>query len=196
MPAEPGGFRRIGERERVGLGFLSVVSGTFVAPDGFTFERDIVRHPGAVCVVPLAEDGTVVCVRQYRSAVDEHVLEIPAGKMDVPGEPPELGARRELAEEVGLEAGTVTYLATFYNSPGFTDETTHCFLAEELREVGRASVGVEERYMTVEKVALDDVFSLVGEGTLVDGKTIVAMLLAKRLVDGRSTGAGPETAGR
>jgi len=194
MPAEPGGFRRIGERERIGLGFLSIVSGTFVAPDGFTFERDIVRHPGAVCVVPLDGDGRVVCVRQYRSALDRLVLEIPAGKMDVPGEPPEVGARRELVEEIGAEAERLTWLTTFYNSPGFTDETTHCFLAEGLTEVGRAAEGVEEHFMTVERFALDDVFTLIADGTLVDAKTIVAALLAKRLVDDRGAALEPRPA--
>ncbi|HVC25090.1 MAG TPA: NUDIX hydrolase [Acidimicrobiales bacterium] len=187
MPAEPGGFRRIGERERVGLGFLSIVSGTFVAPDGFTFERDIVRHPGAVCVVPLDGDDQVVCVRQYRSAVDLQVLEIPAGKMDVPGEPPEVGARRELAEEIGYAAASLTWLTTFYNSPGFTDEATHCFLGEGLTEVGRSTDGVEEQFMTVERFALHDVYALVSDGTLVDAKTILATILAKRLVDERRT---------
>lgn len=187
MPADPGGFRRIGERERIGLGFLSVVSGTFVAPDGFTFERDVVRHPGAVCVVPLERDGTVVCVRQYRSAVDELVLEIPAGKMDVPGEPPEAAARRELVEEIGYEAETLTHLVTFYNSPGFTDETTHCFLGEGLREVGRATEGIEEHFMTVERVPLDEVLTLVASGALVDGKSILSMLVAKKLLDDRAT---------
>ena len=194
MPAEPGGFRRIGERGRIGLGFLSIVSGTFVAPDGFTFERDIVRHPGAVCVVPLDRDGRVVCVRQYRSALDRLVLEIPAGKMDVPGEPPEVGARRELVEEIGAEAERLTWLTTFYNSPGFTDETTHCFLAEGLTEVGRAAEGVEEHFMTVERFALDDVFTLIADGTLVDAKTIVAALLAKRLVDDRGAALEPRPA--
>lgn len=186
MPPEPGSFRRIGERKRLELDFLDVVTGTFVGPDGFTFERDIIRHPGAVCVVPLETDGNVVCVRQYRSAIDRYVLEIPAGKMDVAGEPPELGARRELAEEVGLEASSVTPLVTFHNSPGFTDEITHCFLAEGLSDVGRATQGVEEHNMTIERFRLADLDRLISSGVLDDAKTIIACCMAQRLVSARN----------
>jgi len=186
MPPEPGEFRRIGERERLELSFLRLVTGTFVGPDGFTFERDVVRHPGAVCVVPLEASGDVVCVRQYRSAIDRYVLEIPAGKMDVPGEPPALGARRELAEEVGLVAGVLTPLVTFFNSPGFTDEVTHCFLAEGLVEVGRSTQGIEEDHMTVERIPLSGVGDLVASGELVDAKTIIACDAAWRLVTARA----------
>jgi ADP-ribose pyrophosphatase len=188
MSADRGEFRRIGERERLELGFLSVVTGTFVGPDGFTFEREIVRHPGAVCVVPLEADRKVVAVRQYRSAIDRPVLEIPAGKMDVPGEAPLLGARRELAEEVGLEAGTITPLASFFNSPGFTDEHTFMFLGEELVEVGQATVGIEEQYMTIERFALDEIGELVRRGEIIDAKTIIACYLALDLLAQRAAG--------
>jgi len=194
MPAEPSGFRRIGERGRLDLGFLKVVTGTFVDPDGFTFERDIVRHPGAVCVVPLDENGEVVAVRQYRAAVDRSVLEIPAGKMDVPGEPPVIGARRELAEEVGLEAASLDLITTFLNSPGFTDETTHCYLAEGLREVGQSTQGVEEQFMTIERFPLRELYSLVGSGEIVDAKTILCCAVALDRVSKRESGRGTSTA--
>lgn len=190
MHPDAGEFRRIGERERLKLGFLTVVTGTFVGPDGFTFERDIIRHPGAVCVVPLDAEGRVVCVRQYRSAIDRYVLEIPAGKMDVPGEAPVVGAQRELAEEVGLTAGTLTPLVTFFNSPGFTDETTHCFLAEELTDVGQSTQGIEEDHMTVERFPLDELHELMARRELVDAKTIIACTVAKHHVDARSSGQG------
>ena len=102
---------------------ISLAVGAFEAPDGDTFERDVVHHPGAVSVVPVVDEGTaVLLVRQYRAAVDRDLLEIPAGKRDVAGEPPELTARRELEEEVGMRAGRLEQLAEFYNSPGFCDE--------------------------------------------------------------------------
>ena len=88
-------------------------------------------------VVPLLDDGRVVLVRQYRAACDRHLLEIPAGKRDVAGEPPEQAARRELAEEVGYRAGRAAGLARFYNSAGFSDEFSHVFLARDL--AGRRS---------------------------------------------------------
>ena len=97
-----GAFRQIGERARYSGERLQVVIGTFVGPDGFTFDREIVRTFDAVCVVPLESDREhVLLVRQYRGPVDQALLELPAGKLDVPGEPPEQCAARELAEEVG-----------------------------------------------------------------------------------------------
>ncbi|MGH9303177.1 MAG: NUDIX domain-containing protein, partial [Acidimicrobiales bacterium] len=100
-----GSFRSIGERQRLEGGFFSVVSGTFVGPDGFTFEREIVRHPGAVAIVALEDDGqSVLMVSQYRGAVDKCLLELPAGKRDILGEAPALCAARELAEEIGRSA--------------------------------------------------------------------------------------------
>ncbi|MEZ5374173.1 MAG: NUDIX hydrolase [Microthrixaceae bacterium] len=91
-------------------------------PDGASHQRDVVRHPGAVSVLPLHDDGTVTLVRQYRVALDGDLLEIPAGKADVAGEAAADLARRELAEEVGLSAASCERLVGFFLSPGYTDE--------------------------------------------------------------------------
>ena len=115
---------------------VSLAVGTFESPDGHRFERDIVHHPGAVVMVPYDErTGEVVFVRQYRAALDQALLEVPAGKRDVEGEPPEVTAVRELAEETGLEAGSWQLVGRFYNSPGFSDEESWCYLARDLRAV-------------------------------------------------------------
>ncbi len=190
MPSpEPPAFRRIGERERVSNSFIRLVTGTFVDPEGYTFEREIVRHLGAVCVVPLEADGDhVLCVRQYRAPLDTTVLELPAGKMDVPGELAEPCARRELAEEVGMEADRMTELGSFYNSPGFTDERTTCFLAEGLRHVGREHHGIEEQHMTVERVRRSRLWDLVADGSVVDAKTIIGLALVERHLAERARG--------
>lgn len=185
---EPGGFRRIGERPRFQGAFIRLVLGTFVDPDGFTFERDIVRHPGAVCIVPLRADGEVLMVRQYRAPIDAPILELPAGKLDVPGEAVETSARRELLEEIGYEAATLTPLGRFYNSPGFTDELTFCFLAEGLASAPRATQGVEEHHMTVEHVPLEEAFALVERGELVDGKSMIGLSLAREHLRARALG--------
>jgi len=191
-PAEPGGFRRIGERERLGGFFFTHVTGTFVDPEGFTFEREIVRHPGAVCVVPLEADGRhIVFVRQYRAALDRALLELPAGKRDLPDEAPELCARRELAEEVGR----ITELGRFFNSPGFTDEETICFLAEDLSDAEREAHGIEEHHLTIERVDLDDLESLMASGELVDGKSIIGCLLARGVLAKRSAVPEPGASG-
>lgn len=187
MPgAEGTGFRRIGERERLAGGFFQIVTGTFVDPDGFTFEREIVRHPGAVCVVALEDDAShVLGVRQYRAPVDQLLLELPAGKRDVAGEPAERCAKRELAEEAGVEAARWTELGRFYNSPGFNDEQTIAFLAEVLTPTEREADGTEERHMTIERIDLEDLDQLVTSGVIVDAKTIIACQLARHALDAR-----------
>lgn len=177
---ERAGFRSLGERERFHGGFLRVVTGTFVGPDGFTFERDIVRHPGAVVVVPMEADRRhVLVVRQYRAAVDERILELPAGKLDILDEPPEICAQRELAEEIGYRASTLTALCQFLNSPGFTDERSWCFLAEGLEPCERDAQGVEERHLTVERVDLEQLDELIAAREIVDAKTIIGLLLTR-----------------
>jgi ADP-ribose pyrophosphatase len=185
MPSPDGGFRFLGERTRYAGSFFSLTTGTFLDPGGYTFERDIVRHPGAVCVVPLDADDKILMLRQYRGSVDRHILELPAGKLDVPGEVTEEAARRELAEETGRIAGRVTELGYFFNSPGFTDEATTCYLAEDLIDKGRATQGVEEDHMTIELVALADVWNLQTAGELIDGKSLIALALTERLLASR-----------
>jgi ADP-ribose pyrophosphatase len=187
-----GAFRPIGERVRFSGERLTVAIGTFVGPDGFTFERELVRTFDAVCVVPLESDREhVLLVRQYRGPVDRALLELPAGKLDVPGEPPELCAARELNEEVGAEADRFTELGRFFNSPGFCDELTTCFLAEGLRAGERAADGVEEEHLVIERISLSSVDELIAGGDIVDAKTIVGLLLARSFLSPDRSGAQP-----
>lgn len=177
-----GGFRRVGE-ETVFRGHLfSVAHLRLVDPGGEAFERDVVVHPGAVAVVPLHDDGSVTLVRQLRPAVGAAVLEVPAGTCDVDGEPTVETARRELAEEAGLEAAAFRPLATVLNSPGYTSQRTIVYLATGLSSCPTARAGVEERHMTVERVPLGDVEGLVAAGALVDATTVVGLLLARSRV--------------
>jgi 8-oxo-dGTP pyrophosphatase MutT (NUDIX family) len=170
-------FRKLAETE-VHRGWLvTVTAARFQAPDGTEFERDVVHHPGAVVVVPLTAAGTVLMVRQFRAAVGTELLEIPAGKRDVQGEPTEVTAARELAEEVGRRAGRLDLLARFYNSPGFTDELSWLYLARDLTTVSDSRQGVEERHMTVEEVALADAPALIRAGRIVDAKSIIGLSL-------------------
>jgi ADP-ribose pyrophosphatase len=176
-------FRRLAERELYRGPLISVANGTFEAPSGERFDRDIVHHPGAVSVVPLLADGrTVVLVRQYRAAVDRELLEIPAGKRDVAGEPPAATAARELEEEIGMRAGRLTKLAEFFNSPGFCDEHSTVFLAHELSEVTASAQGVEEQHMTVERIDLAVIGDLIAAGDLIDAKSIIGLCLARQLL--------------
>lgn len=172
------GFRHLGDRVLHRGHVITLCEADFEGPDGERFQREVVRHPGAVSVVALTEDRHVVMVRQYRAAVDDVVLEIPAGKRDVADEPPETTARRELAEEVGLHAAELTLLARFHNSIGFTDEESFVFLATGLRAVPSDRQGIEESFMEVVHVPLASTPDLIASGELTDGKSIIGVTLA------------------
>jgi 8-oxo-dGTP pyrophosphatase MutT (NUDIX family) len=119
-------------------------------------------------------------VRQYRVAPDGDLLEIPAGKADVEGEAAVELARRELAEEVGLEAESCERLAGFFLSPGYSNEWHETFLATGLSKVPSAADGAEERHMDVLRLGLDDAIEGIATGRIVDAKTIIALLAAAR----------------
>ncbi len=173
-------FRKVGERTVFEGSVISLGVGTFEAPDGHRFEREIVHHPGAVSVVPLTDDDDVILVRQYRAPLDRELLEIPAGKRDVADEPIELTAHRELVEEIGMRAGRLELLAEFHNSVGFCDEQSFVFLATELEATATDLQGIEEQHMTIERVALDDVFALIAAGEITDAKTVIGLTLTLR----------------
>jgi ADP-ribose pyrophosphatase len=174
-----GGFRRVAETEVFRGWIFSVAQAQLLDPADQPFERFIIHHPGAVTVVPVDARRRVTLVRQYRAAVDRTVLEIPAGTRDVEGESPEDTARRELAEEAGLEAERLERLIGIFNTPGVSDQYTMIFLATGLSPCPARPAGVEEGYMTIETVSLDDVDALVADGTLVDETTVLGLLLAR-----------------
>ncbi len=159
---------------------IRVQRATFLDPDGVPFARDIVRHPGAVAVVAVTDAGSVVLVRQYRPAVDRWLLEVPAGTCDVEGEPPDVAAGRELAEEVGYAADRLTLLTRAAVTPGFCDEIAHVYLATGLRPVPTGRQGAEESFMEVVEVPLDRFDDMVDRGTVVDASTILGVALARR----------------
>lgn len=179
-----GSFRQVHERERFSSRVFRVASVEVTDPEGELFTRDVVRHPGAVAVVPVGEDGTVSLVRQYRPAVGRAVLEVPAGTCDEAGEAPEETARRELAEEAGLRADDLRLLARLFNTPGYSDQVTAIYLATGLTPCATDRSGVEERFMEVVTVGLDDLLAEVARGDVVDATTMVGLLLASRVSQG------------
>lgn len=187
--SEGAAFRIVASREVGRAGFLAITEETVEAPDASRVARTVVRHPGAVVVVPVVEGTHAVLVRQYRAAVDGWLLEVPAGKRDVDGEPPETTAARELLEETGHTAGRIVELAQFFNTPGFCDEYTYLYVALDLDAGGaREPVGVEEHAMVLEHVALADVEGLIAAGAIRDAKTIIGLLLARAHVAGEYGG--------
>lgn len=178
--AGPTPFRIVSERT-VWTGLRITVAMRDVAgPDGSRHEREVVHHPGAVGVVPLHADGAVTLVRQYRAPIDRMLWEVPAGLRDVEGEDPAATAARELAEEAGLEAGTLEHLITFHNSPGFCDEAVVIYLATNLSEVPDDRQGVEEQHMEVARVPLAEALAMVDDGRITDAKTVIALLATDR----------------
>jgi ADP-ribose pyrophosphatase len=182
------GYRLVGSQEIARGGFLTFSEETFETPAGERFVRWLVEHPGAVAAVPVEDgpDGPVVhLVRQWRPATRSPLLEIPAGKLDVAGEAPDDAMARELAEEIQQKAGRLVKLASFWNSPGFSTELTHVYVALDLSPCDRPEVAKEEEQdMTIERVPLRDVGRRIAAGEISDAKTIIGLALAERYLAG------------
>ena len=144
---------------------------------GRTARLDIVDHPGAVTLLPLDEAGNVWFIRQYRHAVGQVILELPAGTLR-PGEDPALAANRELQEEIGMRAGQLDKLASFWLAPGYSTELMHTYLATQLTPASLPQDEDEE--IVVEKVPRARAVSLALDGSLQDSKSLAAVLLAAR----------------
>ncbi|HEX2895635.1 MAG TPA: NUDIX hydrolase [Marmoricola sp.] len=141
------------------------------------FRRLVVEDPGAVIVLAIDDQDRVVVIRHYRHPVQMRLVELPAGKLDVHGEDPLEAARRELREEVGLQAREWTHLLTTYASPGITSETHAIFLARGLEEVDRDfDLHHEEADMTVERVAFAELLDAVITGRVADAPLATAVL--------------------
>jgi ADP-ribose pyrophosphatase len=146
-------------------------------PTGAVAEREIVRHPGAVGIVALAGER-VVLVRQYRHAVGDYLLEIPAGKLD-PGEDPVTCAKRELEEETGYRSETLHPLLSFLTSPGFSDERVHLFLTTDARQVMEPPVADGDEPISSVWLHIKEVQDAVWDGRIVDSKTIIGLVLTE-----------------
>ena len=146
--------------------------------DGRHTTRDVVEHPGAVAI--LAWDGArLAMVSQWRHATGQVLLEIPAGTLE-PGEPPDLTARRELAEEVGVAAATWVTGPSFYTAPGFCTELMHLFLATDLSP--ESADGDEDEELEASWMTLEEALAAIDDGRIIDGKSLAAIYwLARRL---------------
>lgn len=170
--------RRISGREVYSGRIVDLVVDEVELPDGRHSQREVVRHPGAVGILAIDDAGCIVMLRQYRYAVGEVLLEVPAGKLE-PGEDPAACATRELAEEVGLAADRWTQLTSYYSSPGFCDERIHLYLAEGLRETTPPSVDDEE-FVEPVRVPVEEALTMVGDGRIRNAIAVIAVLEAAR----------------
>ncbi len=151
-------------------------------PDGRKSVREIVRHPGAVCVVPVTDEGEVIMVRQFRYAFNQVLLEVPAGKLE-PNEDPLEAALRELEEESGVVASKVEHIGEIYTTVAIIDEKIHIYLATGLT-YKKAHPDADE-FLEVEKIPLKTLVDMVMNGEIKDAKTQIAILKADRILSQR-----------
>lgn len=151
-------------------------------PDGSLANREIVRHNGGACIAAIDDDENVYLVRQFRKPFDAELLELPAGKLEI-GEDPLACARRELTEETGLSAESIEWLATAYPSPGYVSETLSIYLATGLT-FGESNLDDGE-FLSVHPYPLNEALAMIDRGEILDAKTQIGLLKARRVLDQR-----------
>ncbi len=149
-------------------------------PDGRWFDREVVRHPGAVVLLPLLEEGRVVLLRNYRPTVERELIELPAGTCEPPESPIET-ARRELAEETGYAAGRLDPMISLYPSPGILDERMHVFVARELKP-GLPRLDACEHLQPF-IATWDQIAGMLAEKRIEDAKTLAVLLYWRFVVN-------------
>ncbi|MEA3511067.1 MAG: NUDIX hydrolase [Actinomycetota bacterium] len=170
------GFRTLGSRTIAEEAFLRLDRATVVTPDGTSIKRVVVVHPGAVAVVPIIGDD-VILIEQHRAPVGRPLVEIPSGKLDVPGEDRRETAERELEEEIGYTPGRLVHLTDLLTTPGFSDECITIYLATDLEAVPARPVGAEEHHARSVRMRLGEAVQQVRAGVITDAKTVAGLLL-------------------
>lgn len=153
--------------------FLNFYCDDVLLPNGHTSTREYVTHPGAVCILPITQDGNVVFVKQYRYSIRNTLLELPAGKLDA-GENPQTCALRELREETGYTSANLEELGSIFLSPGYSDEVIWLYAATGL--VSGAQQNDEDEFTEVIHIPLKKALQMVLGGELCDSKTVALLL--------------------
>ena len=161
--------------QRVFEGRVFNVTVDTVSEAELTYQREVVHHNGSAVIVPVFDDGTVALVRQYRHPAVRYLLEVPAGTL-AKGERPEIGAARELKEELGLVAARLEKLSEFFVSPGFCEEKMWVYLATELSEGEQALE--EDEILDVVRLPIGEALEMITSGEIEDAKTIIGLMLA------------------
>ncbi|QTD42227.1 NUDIX hydrolase [Sporosarcina sp. Te-1] len=149
-------------------------------PDGQIAKRELIKHPGAVAILPITEEGKIVFVQQFRKALERTLVEIPAGKIE-PEENKKHTAIRELEEETGYRANQFEFIQSFATSPGFADEVIHLYLAKQLEKVDHPALGDEDEFIDILECTIQEAEQLVADGRVFDAKTLYAILYAKNM---------------
>jgi ADP-ribose pyrophosphatase len=153
-------------------------------PGGNIATREVVEHYGAVAIVAMDDDNNIPMVYQYRHTFGRRLWELPAGLLDVAGEPPHQTAVRELKEEVGLQAGTWRVLVDLNTAPGFSDESVRVYLATGLTDVARPEAHDEEADMTMRWMPVEEAARLVLSGEVVNSIAVAGILAAHAVITG------------
>lgn len=160
---------------------LHVYKDTVTLPNGKPAGRELIRHVGAVGIVPVTDDGKVIVERQYRYPLDSVITEIPAGKLDSKSEDRLSAAKRELREETGITADEWTDMGVYYPAAAYTDEKITLYLARGLH-FGQQDLDDDE-FINIEAVPLDELVNDVMSGEITDGKTQVGLLKAQYFLE-------------
>ena len=166
---------KIENSQKVFEGRVVNVTVDTVSEGGLTYQREVVHHNGSAVIVPVFDDGTVALVRQYRHPAVRYLLEVPAGTL-AKGERPEIGAARELKEELGLVAARLEKLSEFFVSPGFCEEKMWVYLATELSEGEQALE--DDEIIDVVRLPIAEALEMITSGEIEDAKTIIGLMLA------------------
>ena len=157
---------------------MHVFNNTVILPNGSESTREIIRHIGAVCVIPVTDDGKVIIERQFRYPIDSVITEIPAGKLDSADEDRLSAAQRELREETGYTADEWIDMGIYYPAAAYSDEKITMYLAKGLHK-GQQELD-EDEFLNVELAPITDLIDEVMSGKITDGKTQVAVLKAAK----------------
>ena len=167
---------KIIDSRRVFHGNVFDVTVDTIQENELIYQRDVVRHPGSAVIVPVFADDTVALVKQYRHPAVRYLLEIPAGTLLDDNESPEVGAARELEEELGYIAGKLEKLSEFFVSPGFCEEKMWIYLATDLTKTSQRLD--DDEVIEVVRVNFAEALEMITDGEIEDAKTIIGLMLA------------------
>lgn len=177
---------RVVSRKTVFRGYVSKLDVLKIkTASGRNLERELIRHPGAVVIIPILKDGRLILIKQLRVSTGRHIWEFPAGTLEK-GERTWRCADRELQEETGWKAGRLKQVLDYFPTPGISNEKMYLFIADDLRQANGVNPDPDEELET-HILSPVQVEQMIRQGKIIDGKTILGFLYYKRYYDGKNT---------